>query len=957
MRNIAVNLFLLLFLYQPIAYSDVSLTASDGSGLEMKSFKAQVVLEGLFAFTEIDMVFHNPENRQREGRFQITLPQGAAISRFAMSRGNQLLEGEVVERQLAQRAYEDFLHRRQDPALLEVDQGNRFNARVFPIVAQENKRIIVSYSQTLTGGQFVLPLQGLPKLDKFSLRILHDANYAGHAAKTAETISGMQAQINNQQIIKIDRDHYQPNEDFILPLTNKQNALAVRSDALMAARIVPFAKSKSSKHRSPKNWVVLVDTSASQAPYLAKTLDKLKQLKAKLDPESWTVLSFDQVFRQHHNLNQIKDILALGASDLQQAIKQLEKLGLKQSRLLVVSDVVATAGDTKAKTLGKTLKRAGFGRVDVLLPSSHHDYALAHILRQSAQLAGVVADLKQNTDVLLEKLLTPNHTKVAVNVKGSKWFWPKTIDAIQAGEAITVFAELPASESINITIADKTLALSAEKIEPLLLKREWARARVERLSALMRDAGDSDMASALLQQIIKVSVEQRIITPYTALLVLESAADYQRYGIKQQAMADILSIGMEGISVVNRTPLPSTNIVRPGKMPQDLEENISEGRALGDRLQEKTTTTLAKSRPKFKRRAAPAAKPAPPSPPAPTAAPAPRVQMNKTLDTVVEPEPMQRQAPAQESRAREETAQVLSFVGPDTEAPPVRAAPRPKISPWIGEYKTFRDLLAKKQLKRAHTQITNWRQSQPQDVMALIALGEYFEAMKDDTQASRAYASLIDYFPARADIRRWAAGRLMRFKAGYALALDSLKKAVAQRPDHPSGHYLLAWAYWLNHKNTLAKGVLTAAIKRDFPRFAGSRQILQESLQLMNGELKNPQLRFVLTWETDANDVDFHVRDNENNHAYYSYPRLASGGRLYYDITTGYGPENFTINNPTHYPYKLSAHYYSMGPMGYGMGVLSIVRYQGRSGKIKLEFRPFVVMTNQAYVDLGQVNK
>jgi len=44
--------------------------------------------------------------------------------------GKPLTDGEIVEKQRARRAYEDFLHRRQDPALLETDSGNRFNARI-----------------------------------------------------------------------------------------------------------------------------------------------------------------------------------------------------------------------------------------------------------------------------------------------------------------------------------------------------------------------------------------------------------------------------------------------------------------------------------------------------------------------------------------------------------------------------------------------------------------------------------------------------------------------------------------------------------------------------------------------------------------------------------------------------------------------------------------------------------
>ena len=56
-----------------------------------------------------------------------------------------------------------------------------------------------------------------------------------------------------------------------------------------------------------------------------------------------------------------------------------------------------------------------------------------------------------------------------------------------------------------------------------------------------------------------------------------------------------------------------------------------------------------------------------------------------------------------------------------------------------------------------------------------------------------------------------------------------------------------------------------------------------------------PSTRFVTYWETDANDVDFHIRDAHGGHASYSNMKLASGGELYADVTTGYGPECFTI--------------------------------------------------------------
>ena len=70
-------------------------------------------------------------------------------------------------------------------------------------------------------------------------------------------------------------------------------------------------------------------------------------------------------------------------------------------------------------------------------------------------------------------------------------------------------------------------------------------------------------------------------------------------------------------------------------------------------------------------------------------------------------------------------------------------------------------------------------------------------------------------------------------------------------------------------------------------------------------------------------------------------------------MTTGYGPECFAIpGKATGFPYQFQAHYYSRGPMGYGMGKLQIVQHDG-NGKLRLEDRPFIIMKDHADLELG----
>lgn len=307
---------------------------------------------------------------------------------------------------------------------------------------------------------------------------------------------------------------------------------------------------------------------------------------------------------------------------------------------------------------------------------------------------------------------------------------------------------------------------------------------------------------------------------------------------------------------------------------------------------------------------------------------------------------------------------------------------RPMVYPYEGKLAEVMKLVKASRLADALAVAQAWRDGDAGDVLALVGLGEVYEAQQQRKSAARAYGSIIDLFPGRADLRRFAGARLERLSEGWELAADTYAKAAANRPDHPSSHRMLAFALLKLGKHAEAFEAIVAGATRSYPsgRFAGVQRILAEDvglvaaawlrkepqrreeierrLQGIGAQLATgPSLRFVLSWETDANDVDFHILDGRGGHAYFSNPALPSGGELYADVTTGYGPECFSIFAPSGqraYPYKLQAHYYSRGPMGYGMGKLQIIEHDGKGG-LRFTERPFVIMVDGAFVDLGEV--
>jgi tetratricopeptide (TPR) repeat protein len=985
---------------RPPVEAPLSLTGSDGSGLNLVALEASAVIEDPLAFTELRLTFSNPEPRVREGRFRITLPVGATISRFAMKVNGAWQEGEVVETQAARVAYEDFLHRRQDPALLESEAGNEFSARVFPIPANGTKELIVSYSQALTRHDepYVLPLRGLPQLGSLRVRALLRKEYG---TAPASNLGGQRAQ---HEVIELDKTSWQPDRDLEIAHDGSAGRLGLRHQNLVAARIVPLAEGGAGD--KVPSLFVLFDTSASRALSLGEQLDQLQAVLSQLGDIPVQVATFDQtaslVFDgRSGDLSGLRKAVlarrALGASDLEGALKFAEKelAKRKHARVLLVSDGVVTAGETAADKLRARVKALpGVERLDVLAATGIRDEALlSRIVTAGLARDGVLLDAKRAPAQLAQKLTRGTRSGLSLEVEGAGWVWPKTLNGVQPGDELVIYADLPADRPLKLKVDGKPLPLvgALASVERPLLERAWVKARIDRLIEQRDGVADTDrdLADALRTQAIEMSTKFRVLSPFTSLLVLETEDDYARFHIERRALADILTVDARGIALLRRADLPVKGAIAEGAAKRSAEpsDGMSFEGAPGaiaaqpmadavmeSKAEEAPSTGLGSSGRgpggggNAAPRSAPAAAPRAPAPIRSRGGAFDEDERSQAHGTVARSAP----APAEMEVAREEARR----------APSRQVADKKSMTePVEGELKAVLDLL-RSDKKAALERALAWRTRDAGDVLALVALGEVWEAMGELENAERAYGAIIDLFPGRADLRRFAGQRLERIKSARALALavDTYRKAVAQRPDHPASHRLLGFALLKQGQPHAAFDALLVGVKQHYPegRFRGVDRILREDLGLAaaawtkaepalaediagrltyeGGSFENaPSLRFVLNWETDANDVDFHITDGKGGHAYYSEPTLRSGGQLYADVTTGYGPECFTIRGSKRaYPYTLQAHYYSRGPMGYGMGKLEVIEHDGK-GTLKFEERPFIVMQDGAFVELGTI--
>ncbi|MEZ4410786.1 MAG: VIT domain-containing protein [Polyangiales bacterium] len=119
--------------------------------LVLQRVDAHVSVLGDLAVTELDQTFFNPSADAVEGLYELRVPRGAVLQRFAVDRRGVLVDGVVHERQSAAAQYQSQVYAGSpfDPALLEWDAPGRYHARFFPIQPGSVRRVVVSFTQWL----------------------------------------------------------------------------------------------------------------------------------------------------------------------------------------------------------------------------------------------------------------------------------------------------------------------------------------------------------------------------------------------------------------------------------------------------------------------------------------------------------------------------------------------------------------------------------------------------------------------------------------------------------------------------------------------------------------------------------------------------------------------------------------------------------------------------------------
>jgi Vault protein inter-alpha-trypsin domain/von Willebrand factor type A domain len=560
--------------------------------------KVQVEIRDQIARTTIEESFVNHTAGRLEGVFHFPLPQDASISGFGMWIGNDLIEADVVEKQRAREIYETILREKRDPGLLEWTGGNLFKARVFPIEANSEKRIKIVYTQVLplranryryTYGLRSELLQARP-LRELSLSVtvnsalpLKNVTCPTHTVRTERTEHSAQVDFAAQE--------YTPNRDFevVCEIDGRNSDVVVvphrrGAEGYFLLQVTPPGAEGNRQREvlpegKPLTLVLLCDTSASmdaekrrqQAEFVATVLASLgvkdRFLLAAADVGTVWV-SPEPLAPTPENVAKAREFLAqrmsLGWTDLERALTDCVKNAPADAHVVYIGDGIVSAGETDPASFVKRVRRliAGADTSAKKLAGdaagsptrSFHAVAVGNTY-EAVVLQGIAAAGEGSVRTiggeqtpatvareLLNEIAQPGLRNLHVEFRGLKVaaVYPEQLPNVPAGtQQILVGRYLPTGAdqqgevivtgtrgSETVRYAAK-IALNDAEEGNSFIPRLWARAHLDQL--LRQGPGD-----AVRDEIIAMSEAFHIITPYTSLLVLETDADRERFGVKRR---------------------------------------------------------------------------------------------------------------------------------------------------------------------------------------------------------------------------------------------------------------------------------------------------------------------------------------------------------------------------------------------------------------------------------------
>jgi Ca-activated chloride channel family protein len=896
----------------PMPPPRIVLRTPDVGPMQTREMSVIARVNGLYAVVETTLIFHNPNARDLEGDLVFPLPDGAAVCGYALDIGGVLVDGVVVTKERARVAFETETRRNVDPGLVEHVQGNLYRTRIYPLPANGERRIRLTYTTPLAtapNGDAALQLP-VPReeIAKLSVKI-EVAAPDGTAPEVGGLGDARFAKAEKIWRVESSSENTKPGEDILVALPKLPASFqrierdAAGTHRFMITAMAPVTDPKQSK---PGRIHVLWDASGSRA---GADLTKEFALLGKTKATGYTLTVFRDAPETAREFATVKELIAAiedapfdGGTDLAALAEAVRKQPTQdRSHTLLFTDGFDTLS-------GQTLEFAGGTPIAIVSQT----VANRETLRQAC--AGALIDL-QTTDPEAAWSEIESPSSRVSGVKGTGIANVQGIGQPALGR-ISLLGELTGEEAtVSIIYADGSesepfVLRRADATEGQILATAWASARVNQLAPNADEFAD---------ELLALGRTYGLVSPATSLIVLETLDQWVRHEIEPPAslpdMRRQWQQAMKGRANQNdptqridqivamwqqRVEWWKSDFSKAKVVPQGKDRD-GRPQALGGASEEAGNVDAFS---------------------AAQASPSASVERRPLRSRDGGGGGFGHEVADKKSEAGEEPANASIEIKPwSPDTPYLKAIRAAKDGLRYNAYLGERGKFAKS--PAFFLDCAGVFYEEGDKALARRILTNLAELRIEDTGLLRVLAWRLqqagELDPATVILRRVTKLRPEEPQSfrDLALALDERGRATASKADLEEAMALflkVALGNWSRHGDSIPlfaleeMNALIAWVDRQEWKEAKKPTIPEFDKRLHDN--LDTDIRIIMSWDADATDMDLHVLEPGGEEAFYGHNRTARGGLVSQDITDGYGPEEYLIRKAPTGAYAISTNYY-----------------------------------------------
>ena len=500
--------------------------------MQLKGCSINIRADLFTATTFMEWEFYNPNDTEIEGLHRFELKPGQVITAFQLDLHGKYRDGSIEEKWKATNAYNTIVGKRIDPALLTMDYANQYSLRIYPIAARSTRKVTLTIMQMLTTREnellYLLPLD-FPGTGSFLDLSIEVRNLAAPVARPGLLLNRNFEKRDSGYELKWITENIALNHviSFAIPLRHDHELYTRPSgdQAGFAIRTTPVLDSV--YNIQPRKIAVFWDASASTTERATnREVNFLRQYIAWHRVTQLTIIPFN-----HKTLDTA--VFAMrkeSGGGWQQYLRNIKYDGATQFGVIdtrgLDADIVFVFTDGH-NSYGKNMPVATDKPVFCVNTSTKANYE--HLREIPGTSGGSLINLKENSiseaitmssraENWLLKMTAATGRLIVDQYLPLRSHGPQVITGTMDSDVDTIYLEYGNGSGVH-----RIHRLPVDKTEMAINEG------VKRINLL--SSFDQVIRNSSCNDLVDFGLKEKIVTPYTAYIVLERVEDYVKYNI------------------------------------------------------------------------------------------------------------------------------------------------------------------------------------------------------------------------------------------------------------------------------------------------------------------------------------------------------------------------------------------------------------------------------------------